>query len=234
MKLPGELRNEIFELALGLELDDDNDDLSEPQEDTAVTMFIRARQLRWLPDSARIRWREPSLLQVSKQVRQEASPFYYLSNRFRLFVRSGEVENACAWLGQISRRCAGLDRMDFSLRLLSPKREEIASWISLARLAYVTDLGYDTEQADVEAWVRRVVRKRGRFSLAGEAIEEVVTLGVVARQRSRSSFRFNTTLRGWATAKLRGTSKFRVKHKAEVLDSLEEVLGGGLDVNVRR
>ena len=77
-KLPGELRNKIYTLALN----------------TNEVIFIgnhgtNVHSIRITKGGTEVKarkWTEPRLFRVSKQVRQEASSIYYSVNRFKIII----------------------------------------------------------------------------------------------------------------------------------------------------
>ncbi|KAH9828134.1 hypothetical protein Tdes44962_MAKER09462 [Teratosphaeria destructans] len=81
MTLPAELRNNIYEFVLR----------------TIRVLHVRDQQFR-----------EPALLRVSKEIRSEALPLYYGTNRFSIYLNLGEERNLgrlVDWLQSIVRDC---------------------------------------------------------------------------------------------------------------------------------
>lgn len=127
MKLPGELRNRIYELVLG--------------QDQKIA--IRDRRTRYHHKNEpglrqkNIRWREPGILSVSKQIRAECIRLYYDGNRFEIYAGSDELAEVLKFL---SRKSAGeAVTLSFSIRVLDAKWGDIPDWLQLAKIVYCMD-----------------------------------------------------------------------------------------------
>lgn len=121
-KLPGELRNKIYDLVL---LEED---------------IIAVRFGRWRPGTTKrhthIRWKEPGVLRASKWIRNEAKAVYYRGNIFEVKTRTNQIQEACDWIHSAIQGCEGVDRY-FNLGTLHVSKsnwEDIHLWISLAKV----------------------------------------------------------------------------------------------------
>ncbi|TKA80560.1 hypothetical protein B0A55_02015 [Friedmanniomyces simplex] len=159
-KLPGELRNNIYDLVLPEGSDQIH--VPPPPEDLigklpgeirnaiykvlAPSCAVAADQPdatcvrygTWRPSSTRpnkyIRWEEPSLLAAVKWIRLEARQVYFQSP-IEIAVTTSEIKPACEWLRTVAQsdddgKCLG--RVTFWLS--SGSWEDMQSWLPLAQL----------------------------------------------------------------------------------------------------
>ncbi|KAK5125598.1 hypothetical protein LTR85_011872 [Meristemomyces frigidus] len=134
-KLPGELRNKIYDLAL----------LEEGHHVPIAVHFGSWRS--WLyhrGPEATPRWREPGLLRASKWIRNEAKAIYYQGNHFEIKISTSQVQAACDWIRSTVEGCASEDR-HFNLSNLHCTKSnwaDIHTWLHLARLVRDIDIGF--------------------------------------------------------------------------------------------
>ncbi|KAK1823615.1 hypothetical protein LTR12_002026 [Friedmanniomyces endolithicus] len=96
LDLPPELRNHIYEyLLLGGE------------DELPIRVTDCVSEERWLPPTilqtgSEDLWQPPAILQTCQQIRGEATPVYYTTNTFDVFVDSRNLERTiCNWLGAL-------------------------------------------------------------------------------------------------------------------------------------
>lgn len=135
MKLPAEIRNEVYDLAL------DKNKKFEVGGDMRGSQF---RKMFGFP----LHWREPPLLQASKQIQKEALPVFYSSrNHFGICLRDGNLKEACVWIKERHMKCgygdAGEAAFDLELKNLLDMKLNKKPWIQLTSLFFELDLGKD-------------------------------------------------------------------------------------------
>ena len=159
---------------------------------------------------------------------------YYLSNNFEVCAKSGEIEKARSWLDIKAEQCGvplnhkseqydpeREDYLKFSLYFKSSTWKDIVHWLPLAKWAYETDL--DTSYVCVTDTSHYLVLN---------ALEEVVNLGVRARDRETPYEWLEDDFEDWAVAKVRlGTGIGWGRHGSwdTGLQLLEKKLGGRSD-----
>ena len=183
MKLLGELRNVVYELVL----------IVNP------TVSVRERK-RWKfrPDylsRVKLRWREPALLKVSKEIRNEAQSVYYGANRFEVYADTDEIEQACTWIRNRQNLRASDCELNFSLRITRGWWKNIMSWVHLAKLAYEVELGNYPESTERWLWRFHISAYSTSF---GMKLQEALMLGVKARRRGLSPRSLEVDFEEWA------------------------------------
>ncbi|KAK5169825.1 uncharacterized protein LTR77_005803 [Saxophila tyrrhenica] len=229
MKLSGELRNQIYELAL---TDAGKSLKRQPYEpDHAGAILIGNRSFKvggpdtWVvykPESVQDgrrysscetqrvpAWREPGLLQVSKQIRQEAMGVYFEINSFRLSIGVQHISRGMEWLSRLHAKfgAAMFDKLHIQSTVMGAKwRATVPSWYSIANFVFQTPLpdvvDKDGPAADVEEskyWMRyfgvstQTLRRMGYL-----AFTSMVTLSVRAKLGKMEHRRFQAEFRDWA------------------------------------
>jgi len=193
-KLPGELKNMIYELVL---LEPAPVELGKSKKEPAPAVrrlcpcgqhhrFITPRR-----SVAERTWREPGLLSVSKEIRAEASVVYYSSNSFRLPLNKGKIEQACAWLS--AKHDLHQPTMadypcwiDFRFNLISAPWEGVRSWFAISKVAHhITsdDADYDCAK---EFWHNRLVHHPYQpiwVKTKNDKFRELLAMGAKAKIR---------------------------------------------------
>ena len=184
MKLPGEIRNAIYELVL-----------AHPYSFThslRPSTCIRASKLG-TPGRAPLfdyYWREPALLRVSKQVRKEAMAFYYGARTFNLYLQAFELPLARGFIlskqyGPQSPRYA-FGRLTthttapYELNIVGTNWSDLASWFALAELVRA---GADCQLIWRDAGGLSQTRQRGRLMAVAMEVRE--TNGDAAELKQR-------------------------------------------------
>ena len=193
MKLPAELRNRIYELVLI----------------HVGPIHVRARHFKnivlrdVLVPKRRVRWREPGLLTVSKQIRDEAMAIYYERNAFHVYVASSELELVRTWL---KRALAYSDARDYNagfiLHIKARNWNEIASWLPLAKISYEKGQDVPTEEQERYLWNAYVSIDVYTSSRMRMAFGEVFELGRKAAERGTTYECFESDFYDWAIAKM--------------------------------
>ncbi|QIW96488.1 hypothetical protein AMS68_002006 [Peltaster fructicola] len=109
LSLPAELRERIFEFAL-------------MSEKPLVTFHIDEYQQEDYQEA-----RQPPLLTVSRQIRQEALPLFYASNDFIFFTEGRKADESCCWVKSIQPYLDHLRGVTFWIRHISSMPTHIAS-----------------------------------------------------------------------------------------------------------
>ncbi|KAK4620017.1 hypothetical protein CLAFUW4_11488 [Fulvia fulva] len=130
MKLPAEIRNEIYRYVL-----------IEQTTSTKVRPSWRfAPPHKVVVVDFGMKWKEPSLLQVSKQIRQEASAMYYATHDFLLVIEVPQLERFRTWLQSIAERCfasnTAITLGSSVIKIINCRIEEVASLLPLAFISH--------------------------------------------------------------------------------------------------
>lgn len=167
MKLPGELRNRIYELVLL----------------TNQTIEIRTRSMP--PDLRHSRsvhindpgktvsWEKPGLLRVSEQIRAESCSIYYGNNDFTIFTRSGELCNVLDFLLCKSADDGADITLSHGILTMGFDWWGMDSWVYFALIAWYTpgsagSKGRRIVKGSWPAWASRI----------DKAVQDVVQLGI--------------------------------------------------------
>lgn len=102
--LPPEIRNKIYALTL---VDDDSIHVRAREKGSSYPRLAVSHKT--IPP-----WREPGILQVSKQCRQEATAMYYQSNDFILTLVLTEMSEAVDWIRSVMARCGDRPFLHFN------------------------------------------------------------------------------------------------------------------------
>ena len=172
MKLPAELRNDIYEEILPIQ----------------EVIHIRGHAHRnvevegsW--NARGYLWREPQLLRVSKQIRREVSSLYYGQNYFTVCLHDGEIDKAVQWVRH-NEAMRNLDvDFNFKFTFTSASWALVESWYPLVALAYELDWDFADAAEERHYFSNEFFDLAFRGSKFQEALEHVVTMGVRARQR---------------------------------------------------
>ncbi|KAK5680212.1 hypothetical protein LTS10_007139 [Elasticomyces elasticus] len=201
-KLPGEIRNQIYELMSA-------SSASDPIDSICVRMESMSNLCH--------RWEEPGLLKTAKWIRREGRQIYFESS-IHIALTTSEIDAACDWL----RTVAPINRE--GQRLLGPVTlwlkggdwNDIDSWMALASL--VRDHEFKPTQE-----VRKLQRDHAVFSkyhvelvLDNDnqhriyaALREVVAGGMRARREAWSSDELQAAYSTWTETILRGGKRTR-------------------------
>lgn len=204
MKLPGELRNNVYRCVL---VDSD-------AADTWIHVRV-APNHRHTKDCVAngCIWREPGILQASKEIRAEASAIYYANNEFELGVTTKEFEQASQWIRTVVGRCGikPFKRLIFDVRQAFLK--DLGELLPLARLLHDTGVNLGNKKCsnqdcreDCSFCVARgscaFIMSWSQHSLR-QALKEVARLGVLARNEDWSSQWLDVEFGLWLDEKLR-------------------------------
>lgn len=185
MKLPGELRNRIYELVF-------------PSGEGIKIRERRRERRRSSPGerAKRLRWREPGLLSASRQIRAECFALYYGRNHFTILAKANELDKALNFLLQKSIADDEDDReinVSYVLRLVNASWWDMPQWLKLATIAWHTGGDFDCE-----GWNSAVAV----YSEAGDhvdlALQDVMRLGYRARLRGQEWEELREDFVNWA------------------------------------
>ncbi|KAK5169800.1 uncharacterized protein LTR77_005778 [Saxophila tyrrhenica] len=197
MKLLGELRNGIFELAL---LSNNTTGMLTINGRVRVTKRDPKRALSCRP------WREPALLRTSKQIRHEAISIYYLGHHLDVRTRSNEIDKPNLWLRRIVEQLGGRCP-SFHLRVVSCTWDDVAAWLHLAKFAYESS-GWKIDLGEMAARYRHIL-----FTVADgnryyqSALSEVVELGLTSGKLGLSAEKLEEEFYFWAQTAAMSLSK---------------------------
>ena len=222
MKLSGEIRNQIYELVVSAR--------EGPFRGDEYTTWIRARHL---PDEVRKSkaglhttraWREPALLLVSKQIRQEAMSYYYSERTFNICLKSAsELPDARDFIfnkayeartvqpqnGEVSREKTTIK---YVLHVAGGSWKDLISWFALAEL-----LRY-TSEAEAET-CKLMWHNRGTYIRA--ALQELVEMGNKARKVDLRFVMLQQRFHHWARDVVNHGHRERIKESVRVDLKLE-------------
>lgn len=163
MKLPGELRNRIYELVLP------KDEAIEIRKRKGRSMEAPVCYSRY-SRGRKSCWHEPDIMAVSSQIRTECLRLYYDNNTFEIFARSHELHLVLDFL--LLKSTEDCIALKFKIRIVGSEWRNMQDWLELASIAYYTDKEY-SDKIDVAVC---------NFHLR-EAVRQVVRLGFRARDR---------------------------------------------------
>ena len=232
MKLSGEIRNQIYELVVSAR--------EGPYRGNEYTTWVRARRL---PDTTRKThaglhttrpWREPALLQVSKEIRQEAMSYYYSERTFNICIKSAtelpaardfifnktyEARTVEPESGKVTREKT---TVKYVLHVAGGEWRYLMSWFALVEILRYT--------SDAQATVFKLYwHNQGRFM--EDALRELVEMGNRARKTDTRFVMLQQRFHHWArdvvnhqhvtriTKSIRGDLKLELK---ELLKSIKE------------
>lgn len=212
MKLPGELRNRIYDLAL-------------LASDAVKVHCGKTRQTRSGPALVK-RWLEPGILLASKQIRYEALPTYYLCNNFELALTTSEFDQACDWIKHAARNCGSRPFKTFRFFMTKVIWEDIEGFLSLARLFHGTMIELacpEYDESKLRPWncYQRLQSQESIFRMPAEnaftqdALEEVVALGRQARAEDWHEQMLDVEFGLWADEKRRSSHYRQMKKLRE-------------------
>jgi len=174
MKLPAELRNVIYNSVLV------TDELN----------TIRPRKWRSTTKKAKLgtpdRRKEPALLQVSREIRNEASMVHYQNNSFKLSVDLDQVKKACAWLKGIAQRCGSHPFKHFDFSITKMAWDELHYLLPFANLLHQTSftppkIPTNDDPYDLMQNPSYILRLESSATNVSEAMVGAVDLGRKAR-----------------------------------------------------
>ena len=188
MKLPGELRNQIYELVLPV--------------DTVIEIRSRRKpsnRCQMVIEPAKmLRWAEPALLQVSRQIRAECVGLYYGDNHFKLFARSKELQQVLDFLLLKSAGEATNINLSFNIHMVDVAWTDMKYWLPMAKIAYYK--GGDVHNA-LDGRIARA--NWARSSYIDGAIQEVIKLGLKAKRRGLDLVDVRDDFADWAASMIR-------------------------------
>lgn len=211
MKLPGELRNRIYESALLVDTDVEVRSRRSPSQPHKMVQQA----------TKKLRWHEPGLLQASKQIRAEASGVYYGGNQFVVYAHPAELRRSFWFLAAKStkgdRKYEDDVSLRYTIRLLGARWEDTAHWGLLTALAYHSITV--THTPDVQNFVT------GNFGeYVGQAIEEVMKIGYKARARELSLECALEDFLDWAGSKASAFHKYSPQTANRIRASVQKLL----------
>ncbi|KAK4539226.1 hypothetical protein LTR36_000881 [Oleoguttula mirabilis] len=147
-KLPGELRNRIYDLVLLEERTYMRRTTQRRFQKVRAPIQVHSRGPGYGERASR--WKEPGLLRASKWIRNEAKAVYYQGNIFAIQASTSDVRAACDW---IRSTVQGFEIEDQSFNLESfsitkCKWADIRSWLSLAQIVRDLDVGFGVHNQD--------------------------------------------------------------------------------------
>lgn len=172
MRLPGELRNTIYELALGTPRDRVSIKYIRTRPPTAYLLSRVERQEMKA-------WREPKLFLLSKAIRDEASSIYFGHNTILFRITSADMQRVYDFVK--SKTVGPAVTMKWSIQLTRGKWKDMASWISLAKLVDENDLGLTYDTIHQERCLSAGRKWLG--ACIDQALMEVADIGRKARER---------------------------------------------------
>ncbi|KAK5169821.1 uncharacterized protein LTR77_005799 [Saxophila tyrrhenica] len=129
-KLPGEIRNNIYEMAL--------------VRDEIIYLHCHRRS-SGVKHWRRTKFHGPGLFLVSKQVRKEAMSVYFLTNEFRIVCSGLELPSAITFLEKVFEVCGKVPFHEMALRTLPRGWQQVVSWWYIARLISKSPAGTDAQ-----------------------------------------------------------------------------------------
>lgn len=132
-KLPGELRNTIWDLVL--------------VEESGIGVHFRKSSAK-LTDHPR--WKEPGLLKASKWIRQEAKAIYYQRNTFEVSLSTDEFGHVYEWIRCVMEGCEEHVFPLCKLYVTKSSWAGVHSWLFLAKLAYGLEVILDVHRIEFE------------------------------------------------------------------------------------
>jgi len=211
MKLSGEIRNQIYELVVSAR--------EGPFRGDEYTTWVRARHLS---DNARKRsaglftkrpWREPALLQVSKQIRQEAMSYYYSERTFNLCLEDAiELPAARDFIFNKAYEARTVDPNDgeerrektsvkYVLHIKGGHFKDLVLWFALPEL-----LRY-TSDAQAEAFK---LNWHNRGTHVYQALANLIAIGDRARTEDLGFAELQRRFHNWAMAMVSRRSGERI------------------------
>jgi hypothetical protein len=187
--LPGEIRNQIYELLL---IEDGPVHVgtcrTHKDGDLGTWRYIR-------------KWKQSPLFSVSKQIRSEAMSMYYGSNTVTLTCFNKEFDIALQYYAKILAACGNSPDISVSIIFGLKSWHDMAAMFLPAKFIYSTDLGFDDQTEEVEHWASTFGDSGGKpwFSVA---FRDAMLIAVKARHRGQSYAQLEEDLRDWAWAKL--------------------------------
>ncbi|KAK3649695.1 hypothetical protein LTR56_006655 [Elasticomyces elasticus] len=192
-KLPGEIRNAVYELLYVPSLLDPSDG-------------ICIRYGRWRskedPLAHYHRWEEPGLLMAAKWIRLEAQQIYYQTS-IHIAVSTGEIARTCEWMRTIAATINKDGKQSLgsvTLWLTECEWNDMDTWVALASLVRDHEFGAELKIHKGEpGWYPcregptsedRDIDQRHRRMAA--ALQEVVASGIRARSHAWSSDELET------------------------------------------
>ncbi|KAK5680213.1 hypothetical protein LTS10_007140 [Elasticomyces elasticus] len=200
-KLPGELRNRIYELVFTPNKFRRSRPNSQPPKELTVVRYRRS--IHWsLERTYYPKWNEPGLLRAAKWIRQEAKLLYYRSARIAISVKSDEVGEVCAWLRAITAGDVDKSLRHVKIHLRSVKIDDIHSWLPLAQLFSDYDMGHTPNAWGWGRGVERFVTYGVATDQAQKAMEAVTAMGVQARTQNWGHEYLQIIFEDWIAAQI--------------------------------
>ncbi|KAK5698104.1 hypothetical protein LTR97_007064 [Elasticomyces elasticus] len=213
-KLPGEIRNQIYEL------------LSAPSpSDSTSSNCVRFGS--WHPASKDQekyhRFEEPGLLKAAKWIRLEARQIYF-QTPIEIAVTTSDIAPACEWLRTIAASNVKQDKSlgQITLWLTDGNWDDIESWLPLAALVREYRFGpflkaYEEEDASQQSeYCIEIMQAHSWHHRFVAALKEVIALGIKAREHSWSNGELEVAYWKWmeAQANMMTTKKSRRQRRA--------------------
>jgi hypothetical protein len=125
-------------------------------------------------------WREPALLQTSKQIRMETMPIYWLNQQFAIRLRSNHFGMLYKWLNFLSKQLGG-QWPCVRIRVVAPGWIDVDSWLSLAKLAFESHGMHKGGKS-----IHSIARHRG--PQISEALYHIAGLGESGKAQQHGTF----------------------------------------------
>ncbi|KAK1067478.1 hypothetical protein LTR74_006339 [Friedmanniomyces endolithicus] len=188
-RLPAELRNRIYELALS----------TEEYTEGKKTITIRQCSCLRFFDEEEPPWQEPALLRAAKWIRSEAKLIYFDSARIDIcLTATSEIEPLCAWLQSIATGDQNTWLSTVVVCLRSGKWTVTMASRPLARLFRHYNLDLEPEDLPQKGGWRSMhfnsCMVSGEIRRRMLAIEQSIRVGMAAKEQNRSKAELETVL----------------------------------------
>ncbi|KAK5733673.1 hypothetical protein LTR17_009526 [Elasticomyces elasticus] len=198
-KLPGEIRNQIYELL-------------SVSSYSIPTSSICVRFGSWRQnskDQAKYhRFEEPGLLKAAKWIRLEARQIYF-QTPIEIAVTTSDIPSACEWMRTIAASNVKQDKLlgQITLLLTDGNWDDIESWLALAALVREYRFGpalkaYEEEEISQQSeYCIEIMQAHSWHHAFVAALKEVIALGIKAREHSWSNGELEVAYWKWMEAK---------------------------------
>jgi len=192
--LPAEIRNTIYEMTLVTTANIEIHQQSKHGEDEDSD-YNRISAGSKAPKT--LRWKEPALLQTSKQIRIECASIYYLGNTFKFFAFPTEFEDVLKFLQRKSSMIGKANGekivLTHKIRALRPNWFTVIEWWQIAVIAY-------SSEGAAGPIVDSIKTYQGPAS-AEVALEELVRMALKVRDRGLKMDDFRYDFADWVVGK---------------------------------
>jgi hypothetical protein len=215
-KLPAELRNMIYYLVLV----GDESNYVRPRK------YLRRKRS---PPGTPAHWKEPALLQTSKEIRYEASIIHYKNSRFFLSIEAPEMAGTCEWIDSVVERCGPKPFKYFYLTITQLSWEQLRNLLPLAKLFYNCDIVPPTVSRSTDPVERNPAFVLATVSLGyhiAAATDQALILGRKIRVNDGTTKQFSIEFDKWfakiSKTKPARAARSRAKARERVLRAQED------------